>query len=62
MLTIEGSDESLARTIIASTKEGNQTILKLDSMQATTAKDIAAGVSYLSIMEKNLEVLKEALK
>ena len=62
VLTIEGSDESLARTIIASTKEGNQTILKLDSMQATTAKDIAAGVSYLSIMEKNLEVLKEALK
>ncbi len=62
VLTIEGSDESLARTIIASTKEGNQTILKLDSMQATTAKDIAAGVTYLTIMEKNLEVLKEALK
>ena len=36
-------------------------ILTLDSMQSVTAADMQAGVSYLSIMEKNLEALREAL-
>ncbi len=34
----------------------------LDSMQSTTSKDIKAGATYISIMEKNLEVLKKALR
>lgn len=34
----------------------------MDSMQSSTSKDYANGVTYLSIMEKNLEVLKEALR
>ena len=36
-------------------------ILVLDSMQSTTSADIADGKTYLSVMESNLEVLKEAL-
>ena len=40
----------------------NQKILSMDSMQSTTAKDIGNDTSYLSLMEKNLAVLKDALK
>ena len=36
-------------------------ILTLDSMQGVTAAEIQAGAGYLSIMEQNLEVLREAL-
>ena len=61
-MTIEGADHSIAETIIANTSDKDQQILTLDSMQSTTAKDVENGVSYLSIMENNLEVLKEALK
>jgi len=61
VLQIESADGSIARTIVASTKSEDQQILTMDSMQSTTAKDVAAGASYLSIMEKNLDVLKAAL-
>ena len=33
----------------------------MDSMQSTTSKDVTSGTTYLSVMEKNLAVLKEAL-
>ena len=36
-------------------------VLTLDSMQGVTAEDAAAGATYLSIMEANLNVLKQAL-
>ena len=57
IIQIDGSDEKMARTIKESSDVQN--ILTLDSMQSVTAED--SGVTYLSIMEKNLEVLKEAL-
>ena len=62
ILTIETSDGKLAKTIKDNSKTADREILILDSMQSTTSKDIANGVTYLSIMEKNLEVLKKALK
>lgn len=62
IMTIEGSDRSIAESIAENTKNKNQTILALDSMQSTTAEDVDAGADYLSIMESNLEVLKQALK
>ena len=61
VLTIETSDQKLAKTIKENSKSADQEILTLDSMQSTTSKDIKAGATYLSIMEKNLEVLKKAL-
>ena len=61
-MTIEGSDHSIAESIISNTKTKDQSILTLDSMQSTTADDVAAGADYLSIMQNNLEVLKEALR
>lgn len=61
VLTIESSDGKLARTIIANTAAKSAQILQMDSMQSTTARDAANGATYLGTMEKNLEVLKEAL-
>ncbi|MBQ7433528.1 MAG: zinc ABC transporter substrate-binding protein [Lachnospiraceae bacterium] len=62
VLTIEGTDHKIAETIVQNTKTKDQQILTLDSMQGTTAKDMDEGETYLSIMEKNLDVLKEALQ
>ena len=61
VLTIEGKDHRIAETIIGSTADKNRKLLTLDSMQGTTANDIAQGATYLKIMEDNLAVLKEAL-
>ena len=62
VLTIDGSDQKIARTIVQNTAAGNAEILTLDSMQSVTDEQIAGGVSYLSIMEENLKVLKKALE
>ena len=61
VLTIEGKNHKLAETIVQSTAGKNQKVLTMDSMQSTTAKDVANGATYLSVMERNLSVLKEAL-
>ena len=62
VMTIEGQDKRIAETIVQNTATKDQKILSLDSMQTVTAKDAEAGMTYLSVMERNLEVLKEALK
>lgn len=62
IMTIEGPDHDIAETVKNATESKDQKILSLNSMQSTTSHDIKAGVTYLSIMEKNLEVLKEALQ
>ena len=61
VLTIEGGDQALARTIIENSRSGDQVILALDSMQGTAARDLEAGKTYLSVMEENLAVLETAL-
>ncbi len=62
VMTIEKSDQKIAKTIIKNTKSKDRNILTLDSMQSVTSDDVKNGTTYLSIMESNLEVLKEALK
>ena len=57
VFVIESSDKKIAETIIANTAAKNQRILVLNSIQGKID-----GETYLSIMEKNLEVLREALK
>ena len=59
---IESSDGKIAKTIIDHTKNKDQTVLTLDSMQSTPPEAQQAGATYLSVMEDNLAVLKEALK
>lgn len=61
VMTIEGTDHRIAETIVQSTEAKNQDILTMDSMQSVTAKDVTSGTSYLALMTKNLEVLREAL-
>lgn len=61
VLTIENSNQKIANTIIQNTASKNQSILTLDSMQSTTSEDVANGATYLSMMNSNLEVLKEAM-
>lgn len=62
IMALENSNQKIAKTIIENTKEKNQKILTLDSMQSTISDDVKNGTTYLSVMEKNLEVLKEALQ
>ena len=61
VLTIEGAQHKIAETIVQNTAGKNQKILTMDSMQSTTSQDVANGTTYLSLMAKNLDVLKEAL-
>ena len=61
VLTIEGARHKIAGTIVQNTTAKNQKVLTMDSMQSTTSKDAANGTTYLSVMEKNLSVLKQAL-
>ena len=61
VLTIEGKNHKIAETVVQNTAGKNQKILTMDSMQSTTSQDAAGGTTYLSLMEKNLDVLKEAL-
>ena len=60
ILAIDGSDEKIANTIKDNTKDKNQEILVLDSMQSvkTTESD---DYNYINVMVKNLTVLKQAL-
>lgn len=62
VFTIENSDQKIAQTIIENTSAKDAQILALDSMQSTTSDDVAAGVTYLSVMEGNLDVLSQGLK
>ena len=62
VLVIENSDQKIAKKIVETTKEKNQNIVVLNSMQSITNEDIANGATYLSIMESNLKALASALK
>ena len=58
VLTIDGSDGSIAKTICEST---GAKALQLDSCQSVSMADIQNGTTYMGIMRNNLEVLREAL-
>lgn len=62
VLVSETSDKTLAKTIVENSKTKDQEILVLDSIQSVTADQAEKGISYLSIMEKNLAVLRSALQ
>lgn len=62
VFTIEKSDDRIAETVIENTRDKDQKVAVLNSMQSITSEEIADGTTYLSIMEDNLKVLKVALK
>ena len=51
-----------AKTIIDTAKASDVKVLAMDSMQSVTITEVEGGETYYSIMEKNLDVLKQALK
>ena len=61
ILVIEGSDHKIAELIKQNTRDKNQEILTLNSLQSVTTKDIDGGFTYLDAMRDNLEILKKAL-
>ena len=62
IVQIEGSKGDIAKTVRDNTKSKDQQILTLDSLQSVTKKDVDGGLTYLGEMEKNLGVIKDALK
>lgn len=62
IMVTESTSWSIAKTIINNTSDKNQQILVLDAMQSVTASNVHDGTTYLSIMESNLNMLKEALR
>lgn len=61
VLTIDRSDKKIAQTIVGNSNSKDQQVLTMNSLQSVTAEDVKGGITYLGVMEKNLEVLKQAL-
>ena len=62
VLTIEGSNQKIAKTVVENAKSEGEEILTMDSLQSIGNKKIQEGVTYLSVMEQNLTVLEQALQ
>lgn len=58
ILTIENSTADIADTV---SSETGAKILSLNSCQSVTQEDIDSGLTYLSAMESNLQIISEAL-
>lgn len=61
LLIIDGSDETLARTVISITEKKDQEVLMMDSLQAVTEREREEGLTYLQVMNNNLKVMEKAL-
>ena len=61
IFTLENSSKDIANSIISASGKSAE-IAELNSLQSISADDIANGTSYLSIMQKNYDVLAGVLK
>lgn len=61
VVILENSTTALADTVISNSKSDEVRIVVMDSLQSITETQIKNGVSYLSVMEKNLDAVKTAL-
>ncbi len=62
IFTIENSDHKIAQTVIDNTKEKNQNIAEMNSLQSVTKDQVSSGATYLSMMQANYDTLKGALQ
>ena len=62
ILVTESSDLSIAETVRDNSRDKTQQIFVLNAMQSVTLGEASEGASYLSLMESNLNVLKDVLK
>lgn len=61
ILTIDDSDGKIAQTVAQNTGGAAPEILTMNSMQSITRAQADEGVTYLSVMQENLSVLRTAL-
>ena len=61
IMITESSDGTLAKGIIRATEEKNQRVAIFDSMQSVEHRQMESGETYLGIMERNLNVLRQVL-
>jgi zinc transport system substrate-binding protein len=61
ILVLENTSCDFAQTIINSSTAKNQTVLEMNSLQSISKNNIKDGISYLSVMQKNLVALTQAL-
>ena len=59
IFTIENSDRSIAESIIRTSDNKKCEIAELNSLQSVSSNDVKSGVTYLSLMQQNYEVLKK---
>ncbi len=62
ILQTESAAGQIAETVREVTAKGGQEILTMDSLQSVNSKQIEEGVTYISVMQANLEVLRRALQ
>ncbi len=61
IFAIDGSDGSIAKTVIENSAMQGTEVKTLNSIQSVSNTEMEAGASYLGYMKENLEQLKEAL-
>ena len=62
ILQTESASGQIAETVREVTAKGVQDILTMDSLQSVNSERIEKGVTYISVMRENLEVLIRALQ
>ena len=60
-VVLENSSSSIAAAVSEATELNNLETLTMNSMQTVTDKQIADGLTYLNVMEENLNTLQEIL-
>lgn len=61
ILITDNVNVKLANTVIDTTSKKSGDVLSMSSMQSVTKTEIENGVTYLSVMEQNLEILEKVL-
>ena len=62
VVVLEKSNSAVAKTVKENSKNRDVDVVVMNSCQTIDKADIEAGVSYIEIMEENLEALKKALE
>ncbi len=62
IFTIENSGKDIAEAVISNSGKTDVTIAELNSLQSVSNADISGGTTYLSLMQKNYDVLADVLK
>ncbi|WP_294413823.1 metal ABC transporter substrate-binding protein [uncultured Ruminococcus sp.] len=62
VFTLENTNKDIANSIITNSGKKNVKIAELNSLQSVSKNDVKNGASYISLMQKNYDVLSSTLK